>query len=209
MEFLALSLYDIMFAMLIANATGLLLFLFLFWKRLKDDYQYEIIFNLSLYVLGGLGLGLLITNYFLNSYWFWIVALFIIFGFLIGIKKCRVRFYEAFDGLVVGLFSWLALFYLTNSIVNSNLFAFLAFWVTCLLIFTFFLLDSKYRSFYWYMSGRVGISGLLTLALFCLSRLIVSFFKPTFISISPFEGYISGTFAFVLFLLLYNLSRKT
>ena len=47
------------------NIVGILVFLFLFWKRLRDDYSSEIIFKTAFDILIGIGVGLLFSLKFI------------------------------------------------------------------------------------------------------------------------------------------------
>ncbi|KKU09305.1 MAG: hypothetical protein UX13_C0044G0014, partial [Candidatus Woesebacteria bacterium GW2011_GWB1_45_5] len=42
---------------IVINLLGGMIFLFIFWKRLKEDYAHEIIFKSALYILSGILLG--------------------------------------------------------------------------------------------------------------------------------------------------------
>lgn len=181
--------------MVIANVIGLSLFLFLLWKNLKEDYQYEKIFNLASLTLAGLLACVLLNIYLKNDYWFWVYLIGLISGFSIGLIKLKMKLYESFDGLVVGSLSWLGFVYLTNSINKSSLSDFILFWISAVCVFLFFFFKSHYRTFNWYKSGRVGFAGLLSGAIYFLIR-----------AISNNEPIISAPVAILLFLLLYRLS---
>ena len=57
--------------MIIANILGIFILLLL-WRTLKDDYQYEKIFNLAFLILFGFIAGSTLSVYVLNDYWFWL-----------------------------------------------------------------------------------------------------------------------------------------
>lgn len=197
--------------MLIANLFGILLLLFFLWKRLKDDYHYEKIFNLSLSIFIGLMVGYLISIVaVLSTYWFWLLVLGISIGFTINIINQKINFFESFEGLTVGMLSWIGLYFLAHAIINSNLSSFLYFWFTLFLVFLFFFLDSQYKNFNWYKSGRVGFAGVVALLIFFIIRSMVSIFFPATVSIAGgIDIYLSSTVAIVLFLLLYTLTKRT
>lgn len=184
-----------MFMMIIANVLGFFLFLFLFWKSLKDDYQYERIFNLASLSLLGMMIGILTSHFTKSSYWFWIDLIGISLGFAFGLFKLRLKFYESFEGLVIGLLSWISLIYLSISIDNLSLSAFILFWISAVCVAMFYFLKSYYRTFSWYKSGRVGFAGVLTTAIYFLIR-----------AISNNDPYMSASVAILFFLLLYVLS---
>lgn len=192
--------------MLIANIFGITLFFFLLWKRLKDDYHYEKIFNLSFIVFFGIVIGYFISKYF-PIYWFWIQIGLVSLSFGVSIARQKMKFFESLDSLIIGLLPWLSFTFLIDAIAKSSLSSFLIFWVGLIFISLFFFLDSHYRKFAWYKSGRVGFAGVLTAGLFFLSRVVLYLIYPQTISFVPnFEIYLSGTFAFAFFLLLYRLS---
>jgi len=43
---------------------GIIIFLFFFWKRLKEDYSSERIFSTAFYILFGIGAGFLAVWFF-------------------------------------------------------------------------------------------------------------------------------------------------
>lgn len=194
--------------MVIANLFGIFTLLYLLWKRLKDDYHYEKIFNLSFIVLFGLIIGLIISKFILPQFWFWISLTTVMLGFTAFIVSTKIRFYESFEGLVLSFLPWISFIFLHDAVVNSSLSSFLAFWITLICLFVFFFCDSQYRGFTWYKSGRVGFAGLVTAGLFFTLRLLMSiYFKDVISLVDNLEVYFSATVAFTIFLLLYNLSR--
>lgn len=195
--------------MVIANILGISFLFFLLWRLLKEDYHYEKIFNLGFLILPFYLVGLLITSYILKDFWFWIILVCISLGFIIIIKKQKMKFFEVFEAIVIGLLPWISIIFLSDSIDNSSLSSFLAFWMSLVCILLFFFLKSYYRNFTWYKSGMVGFAGLSTAAIFFLIRAISSLFFNNVISFAgKFEVYLSLTVAFFLFLLLYKLSRS-
>ena len=196
------------FGVVIANVLGISLFLYLYWKRLKEDYPAEKIFNSGFIILFGIFLGIVISKIYPNIYWYWIIILNILIFEAINVFKLKIKFFESLDALVISLLPWLSLFYLSFSIENSNLLSFLAFWFCLLLIFLFFLFNNFYRTFNWYKSGKVGFSGLAVAGIFFGIRSILSLFNKNLISFAgAYEPFISGTFFVIAFLLLFRLSR--
>jgi len=192
------------------NLAGVLIFLFLFWKRLKEDYPSEQIFTNSFFVLLGVALGLLIAKKFLPAFWFWGAFLGASLGVLLGVIRSKFRIFEAIEAASLGLLPWLGIYFLGDSIVNSSLPSFLAFFAVTCLVTLFAFLDSHYKNFAWYRSGRVGFSGLTTLAFFFLLRAGFAPFFPFVISFTGRQDAIlSGVAAFAFFLLTFNLARQT
>jgi len=196
------------FGVVIANALGIFLFLYLYWKRLKEDYPVEKIFNSGFIILIGIFLSLVISKILPNIFWFWIIIFATLIFEAVNVFKLKIKFFESLDALVISLLPWLSLFYLSHSIENSNLFSFLAFWICLLLIFLFFLFNNFYRTFNWYKSGKVGFSGLAVTGIFFGIRGISSIFFNNLVSFAGvYERFISGTFFVCTFLLLFRLSR--
>lgn len=192
--------------MLIANILGVTLFLFFLWKRLKDDYHYEKIFNFGFFVLLGLLVGYLVSRYFFEEYWFWTQLIIVAIILTLNMIRQKMKFFESLEALIVGLLPWLGFVFLSDSISKSSLSSFLLFWITLIVTFFFFLLDSQYRKFTWYKSGRVGFAGVVTGFAFFVSRIVLYLIYPKTISFVPnFEVYFSATFVIVFFLLTYKL----
>lgn len=198
-----------MLTMLIANLLGIICMFFLLWFKLKEDYHYERIFNFAFIISFFIGLALIFSNYFYSNYWFWINLVGLIIGYVVALLTQKIKFYESLDAIVIAMLPHLGLVFLFNSVINSSLSAFIAFWIVTFFVFIYFYIDANYRKFNWYKSGRVGFSGLFVAGLFFLVRAILSYFYPTTISIlGSFDLYLSATFSFLFFLLLFNLSRK-
>lgn len=195
--------------MVIANILGIFILFYFFWKRLKDDYQYEKIFNLAFLVLFGYLIGYFTSRYLDQNFWFWIQLAGIMLGFMFGIKRLKMKFFETFEALVIGTLPWVSIVFLSDSINKSSLSSFLAFWITSICIFIFFFVSARYRTFTWYKSGRVGFAGLVALQLFFVFRLVASIFFQNVISLAgKFEVYLSASVLLIVFLLIYSLSRS-
>jgi hypothetical protein len=195
--------------MIITHILGILIFLFLLWKTLKDDYQYEKIFSLGFVVLVSVAVSILVLNFTPYLYWFWIMGTIMTISIALAIRKQRMKFFEVIEGFAISILPWLSFYFLNDSIQKSSLSSFLAFWLTLICIFIYFLLKNYYRTFSWYKSGRVGFAGISTLLIFFIVRMISSIFFPYIISFSgKSEIFFSGSTALLLGILLYNLYSK-
>ncbi len=195
--------------MIITHILGILIFLFLLWKTLKDDYQYEKIFSLGFVVLVSVAISILVLNFTPYLYWFWIMGTIMTISIALAIRKQRMKFFEVIEGFAISILPWLSFYFLNDSIQKSSLSSFLAFWLTLICIFIYFLLKNYYRTFSWYKSGRVGFAGISTLLIFFIVRMISSIFFPYIISFSgKSEIFFSGSTALLLGILLYNLYSK-
>lgn len=194
---------------ILVNLAGIIIFLFIFWKKLREDYTSNQIFSTVTLALIGIGLGFLISFKFFASGWFWLELILALLGFTLGIVKYNLRPFELIEGAVIAFAPWLALIFLSDSVTKINLSSFLAFFSVVSLTTLYLFLDSHYKNFSWYASGRIGFSGLATLGIFFLLRGSLAYFFPFVISfVGKFEVIISGIGAFICFLTLYNLSRR-
>lgn len=198
-----------MIADILSTGLGIIIFLFLFWKKLKEDYAAEIIFKSALYILIGMAVGWVVSFRFFPSAFLW----FAFFGALAGLglaaRSFKVRFYETLEAMVIGSLPWISLTFLKDSVLHSSLPSFVAFLAILVVIFIYYYFDQHYKEFGWYKSGKIGFSGLSTLAIIFLTRSIVALGGIPVVSfLSKYEAVASGAAAFVSFMLIFNLGRK-
>ncbi len=151
---------------ILVQILAILLFLFIYWKRLKEDYSTTLIFNsaflVAIFVLVG---GLIAFKYF-SDWWFWYGLIGALIGFSISTYRHRLAFYESLEALVIGLLPWLGVILLWNFIVNRDVATGIGVLIISVLLFAYLLLNMHYKTFSWYRSGRVGFSGLTILGTF-------------------------------------------
>jgi hypothetical protein len=197
-----------MFAKIIANLIGVLVFLFIFWKKLKEDYSSREIFTTGFYILIGGFVGSFLSWKFFPNLWFWLVFIGLLAGFILGVLRFRLRTFETLEAVIIATLPWLSFVFIEDAMAKNRASSFFAFLVVVLLIALYFLLDAHYKRFAWYKSGRVGFSGLTTLGLFFLIRAVVALIFSDVISfVGKIEATISGIVAFIFFFLVFNLSR--
>ncbi len=191
------------------NVLGIFIFLFVFWKRLREDYSSEIIFKTAFYILIGILIGFLLSLKFLPVAFFWFTFVGALLGLGFAIWRLRVRFYETFEALTISSFPWLSFVFLLDSVVNASLVSFLAFVAILVFVFISYYLDTHYKTFTWYKSGKIGFAGLLTLSFFFIVRSVLAIFTVNMLSfvVLRVEAVISGAAAFICFVLLFNLGR--
>ncbi len=198
-----------MIANTLVNLAGALLFLFIFWKKLKEDYTSEIVFSSAFAIFIGVIVSSLLSYNFFREWFFWAQLLGGIVGLLVAISRFKMRGYEVFDAGVIASLPWQAIFFLNDSIRDTSFQSFWAFVFILVLMGIYNLIDANYKSFNWYKSGRIGLAGLSTLAILFLTRAAIATQIPSMISlVVKYDPYISGSFAFISFLLIFNLSRK-
>lgn len=189
--------------------TGVIFFLYVFWKRLKEDYSSDIVFQTAGTILIGMGLGLLASKLLLPAWFFWLSFAASLAGMSLMMLKFRLRFYEVFESFMLAATPVVSLMFFKDSIINSSLNSFLAFVASLVLVFLAYYIDLNYKGFSWYKSGKIGFTGLFTAALFFLSRTIIAIIGLNMISfVGKVEAYISGVLAFTFISLLVNLGRK-
>ncbi len=195
---------------LIVAFPGLILFLFIFWKKLKEDYLSDYIFFTGFYALFGIFVGSLLSIKILPDWWFWQVSVFSMVGLFIGIFRFKLRTYEVLEAYVISILPWMSVFFLADSILKSNIYSFSGFFIFTLLIGLYYFLDTNYKNFSWYASGRVGFSGLTILGIFLLIRAALAPLSIDVLSLAgKADSIISGVIAFVVFLLIYNLGKTS
>lgn len=211
------------------HAIGIILFLFVTWRALREDYTSESIFSSSFTIIIGALVGGIIASALGHSLgasrlfsprgmWFWGGSIGLVSAFFYVLKRYNIRFFELVETTSIGGLIWLATLSLFEAVRIKNSTAGILFGILFLLIILFFFLQKNYRRFRWYKSGKIGLAGLVTLALFFLVRAILAiFFYEPMLSFGRISGYsifmgrvdaiISATIAFCFILSIYNLSR--
>jgi hypothetical protein len=186
-----------------------LLALFNFWKKLKEDYTQNQIFTTGFYILLGIGVSNIIAVNFLPMWWFWLCLGGGISGLAIGKFRFSLRILEALDAFVVAGLFLLSGSFLTSWYFGENSLFLIGFTICILLIGLYKYLDGHYKRFTWYKSGRVGFSGLAVSGVFFLLRSLIALGSPNMLSfVGSSDIFLSGILAFVSFFALFNLSRK-
>lgn len=187
---------------------GLFIYLFLFWRRLKDDALPGAIFTTSLYVLIG-GILATIGSYYLSIQWvFWFALVGSSIGVLVGKMRYKIPTIELTEAAGLGLMVIFTFVNLDQVLVGKYvnlLWVFTGF----ALIILFYFLDAHYKKFTWYKSGRIGFAGFFVFGIFFLIRGLVAVLREAMVSfVSPYDIYLSFTFALISFSVIAYLSRK-
>jgi len=193
---------------ILLHAVGILGFLFIFWKRVKEDYISSQTFSGGFLILAGILLAFSLSLKFASLWWFWLVILGYLLGLLFGILKFNFKFTEVFEAANIGLMFWLMFAFLNHAITNSNLSSLIGAGILFIGLMSFSLLDKYYKRFSWYKSGRVGFSGFTVAGFIFLIRAVgTAFYQTLYTSAGRFDFLLSSVAAFIFFLLVYNLSR--
>lgn len=198
-----------MITSIVLNLLGLLFFLFIFWRRLKEDYIGNQIFGTSFIILVALFAARIIAEQIAAGFWFWVSTFSVGVGVAFGIAKYNLKLFETLEAAISGLLPWISFYFLEDSIKTSSVSSMVGFLVVMLLVILFFILDKHYKKFTWYRSGKVGFSGLTVLGTFFLIRAAVELFYDGVLSFSGNQDiYLSAIVAFISFFILFNLARK-
>ena len=102
---------------IITSALGILIFLFIFWKRLREDFASPIIFSISFYILLGVAIGWLVSLKFFPNWFLYTCFGGALIGLYAGILQYKIRFYESLEAVVVAFLPWLSFVFLKDSVV--------------------------------------------------------------------------------------------
>lgn len=195
---------------LVSALLVIIVFLFLFWWRLKEDYISDQIFTAAVFILLGILTGSVAGAIFLKTWWFWLAFLGAVVGVVLSVYKFKMRVTEIVEALVLGLLPWFMLICISDFKDTPTLDNLIAVFVVAALLVLYFVLSKHYKSFTWYKSGRVGFTGFVILGLYFSFRSILAIRFPFMLSFSgSYETYVSGTLALLSFLTVFYLARRT
>jgi len=198
-----------MFYTYVFNFLGLWIFLYVLWRKLKDDYLPSQVFTLGIFMSVGIALFAFLAHEFLPVYWFWLSFSGAALGLLLGIIRFKLRFFESLEATTAALVPWLSFVFLADSIKNLSWFSFAMFIFLTLLTVVYIFVSRSYRNFSWYRSGRVGVAALIVLGVFFLVRAVVAQVFPFVLSFAgKGESILSAVVSFIIFLVVFNLSRQ-
>lgn len=187
---------------------GSFVFLFAFWKRLREDYFDSQIFSAGFYILLLTLFANVVSRLLGNMYWFWFSFVAIMIGVGVGSWRLGLRFFEVLEAVVIALFAPLIGLLLFDGLSQKRPSSFFTISVVAVFIGLYYILNTRYKTFSWYKSGRVGFAGLAILGLFFLTRAVVAYFFPNMVSFIHLDWLISSVAAFGSFLTLANLTFK-
>lgn len=186
-------------------------FSFILWKRLREDYPYELIFSATLILLGA---GLLTTSFLgaVGDFSFWGGALLVSTAGFYTIKKLGFKFFEFVDAVVPAFF--LLSFFVSLAIAFAkdlaNLLSLAQTVVPLFSLVTYNFFFARYRRFSWYPSGKVGFAGFSSLGVYFILRGAVVFYKAAVLSLDStllFDA-VGGVLLFLLFVFILYLRSE-
>lgn len=188
---------------------SVILYLFILWKRLKDDYTPNLIFSTAFTTLVIALFFYLLAFKFIPSLAFWFMFGGFVFGISFNIFRYKYKSHEIADAFIIAVLPGLSLYYLVHAIEFFNWHYLVYFALNFALIILYIYLNISYKEFGWYKSGRVGFSGYVTLGCFFLVRGAIALIFPDMVSFSgKAEVVVSGILALVSFVSLYYLSKS-
>lgn len=199
-----------MFSEILLAVFAALVFLFFFWKRLKEDYTHSQIFTTGFYAIAGSTIGSIVSDNFFPGWWFWAGLLGGLIGLFLGIFRFKLRVFETLESFIFGALLVITLIFAYHWYTFSSLSSGIGFLAGVLLIILFAVLDKHYKRLTWYRSGRVGFTGLTVAGFSFLIRGVVAAILPDMLSfVGNIETTLSGVASFTAFLAVFNLSRQT
>ncbi len=202
-----------------ASFLGILVYLFLYWRKFHEDWDANEIFPGAIIsalstVAGGvimiLAAGKIPRSAVFEplGLWFWGALSGFFISFWVMQTKNKMKGYEVLDISTPGLLMWYGFLFLANLSLTRNVLSLVGFFVIAGLIGVYYYFNFYYKRFTWYKSGKVGFSGLAVAGLFFLFRSLTAIFVPEVFSIAGrMDGVISGALAFLLFFMVYNLAE--
>lgn len=194
---------------ILAGIVAVFFFLFIFWKKLKEDYASDIIFQVAMWILAGMALGLTASKIFLPSWFFWFALMGGLIEFMFMFLKFKLKFNQSLEAFILAGIPIISLMFFADSVTSFSLNSFIAFVATLVLLFLAYWFDTHYKSFAWYKSGKIGFSGLATGAVFFLVRTVIAILNVVMIScVGKVDAIISGILAVACLGLLVHLGRE-
>jgi len=180
-----------------------------FWRRMKEDYVNSQIFASTIFIFLLTMVFYLVSKRFLVRYEFWLSFVGFMSGITLSSYRFKLRFYETLETSIVSVLPLTSGVYLLDAVKHSSLFSLGAFVVTFGFIYLYKFINTRYKNFGWYKSGRIGFAGLTTLGIYFMLRGVVAIIFPFMLSFSgSYDTIISGAVSFFLFLAVFDLSRK-
>lgn len=199
---------------------GFFLYLFFYWRNLKEDYKSQPVFDSGIVIFAStVILGLIfeaISNFLPESYiydrtglWFWGGAIGYLLAFLYTKQKFKFRHYEHFQASSIPLFVIIFLSFVIDFIVNMNSNSLFGALFVFILWIVYIFLQKNYRKFTWYKSGRFGFAALMTYGVFFFARTLIALTSTDVISSAgKIDVILSGIVSFIFFFNVYLLSEK-
>jgi hypothetical protein len=197
---------------LVSVGVGFVVFLFLFWRRLKEDYESSLIFSTGFSMLIGIVAGLALTAFLgkpISQYGLWIAGVFATVAIAITARRFDLNLFEVLDATIWGSYFWVFIVSSTHAVHQKSPSSLLLAVLMVIAIILFVFLEENYKKFTWYKSGKKGFSSLVTLFLVVLSRIPIALSWPgTLTFIGKFDAIVSLVLAMSVLFVLYKRATK-
>ena len=176
--------------------------IFLFWRRLREDYLTSQIFTAFFYSVFGFSAMIVISLFVYKNWWFWLALIRGHMGLYYGIYRFKLKIFEVYEAFVFAGITFFSITGLTVSFIRLSLSGSIYFFITLLLIPVYFLLSRNYKKISLYRSGRFGVAGVSIAALFFLIRIPVAVSTDNMISFVGKIDWIPSAVSFFIFLIV-------
>lgn len=187
---------------------SLVIFKFVFWRRLKEDFVSDQIFRISFISIGMAILFGFASYKYSPNWWFWASIAGLATGVSISAYQHKMDLIELIEASMLASISVYFSVYLYLFVSTREWSLLLLVFLPLVANFFFWVFEKHYKKLSWYRSGRVGFAGFASGGIFFLARAVIAYFNPNMLSFIPgLEVYISLTVALAHFAFLIKLSR--
>lgn len=189
--------------MLIAlNILGVFIFMFIYWKKLKDEYSSEIVFSSVFTYILFLLIFLFVSYRTSFEYWFWFTfAALPATGLFLKLKR-KMSLYELLDAFAIAVIPWLVLLFTAEIIITGRVLNLVWAILFCLIAILYKYLESRYKLISWYKSGKIGFLGLVSVLVYFLFRGVASLIGLDLVSVVKYDFILSFILVIIVITLL-------
>ena len=183
--------------------------MYLFWRRLYEDYSRKTIFNSFFIIVISISVFSLVYSYavaiLIPNAWFWAAVLGFTTGLMIAVRRYETDLYLVFETLAPGVLFWVGIVSFALSLAIESIPSIVFSLLTLAVILMFLYLQKIYKRFTWYKSGKVGFAGMVAVAVYFIIRAVFALAASDVISlVGRMDAPISIALAFLLLFLMYN-----
>lgn len=197
-----------MYYFVLTHIVGTLTFLFTLWKKLREDYASNLIFSAAFSALFGVLFASLASYFWFKQYWFWLSFFAILISVIISSKRLKIKFFELIDASIAGVFPWIAMVFISDSIVSQSVVSLGGFFIIFATYLLYVFLDGRYKRFSWY-TGKVGFSTLAATGVLFVVRAFAGFYELGVLSlVGRYDAILSIVVSLFSFFGIYHLSKR-
>ncbi len=199
---------------------GSLVFVFMFWRRLKEDYSSDILFSagvsMAICTMLFSAIFFYIANFFFaksavfypEGMWFWGAVVGYLIAYAVSVWRYEMKVYEVFDAAGIALLLWYAEIIFAYSIIPLYISGLAFFSAVFIFYLSFVWLQKNYKRLSIFRNSRAGAPGLAIIGALFFVRVLAAYFVPSLVSlVGPIDIVPSSVVAFLLFFSVYNLSE--